>query len=322
MHNRYRQEARQEWDQVRRKVFWSKLRANLQRQPRNLLSFTEVSRSFQLKTPFNRGIQNIPLDKIVGSVGRYHDFVQAFLPATEAMGERWQTVATFYLNPVSGGLPPIEVYKVGDAYFVKDGNHRVSVANQLKLIDIEAYVWEYPEPVVGLAASRDIDTTLLETERHTFLARTQLETLHPDYDIRLTAPGGYETMLGQIVYYQYILSQIDGQEITFAEAASAWYTMFYQSTVQIIEESEVLDLFPERTPADFFIWVIQHRCELEDRYGGQILIEAVTRDLERVYRPILPLCCWRLFRGWLKRSINITLNRQQRAQPQLLEVRN
>ena len=295
MQGRYREEARQAWDQARQKAFWSKLRGKLSGQPINLLSFTDVAHRFQLRTPFYKGVQDIPLNQIVGSLGRYHDFVQAFLPTTEAMGERWQNVATLYLNPTSRGAPPIEVYKVGDAYFVKDGNHRVSVANQLGLGQIEAQVWEYPEEVVGLAASRDIEAALLETERHTFLAYAHLDELQLKDDIRLTVPGGYETMLGQIVYYQYVLSQIDGEEVSFEKAAAAWYQMLYQTTVQVIEESGLLKLFPKRTPADFFIWVVQHQRELEEQYEQPILFGEAARDLERQQRPSWPIWAWRRF---------------------------
>ena len=295
--------ARYEWDKARRKLFWSRLTHN----PRPLLSFDEVARCFQLRTPLYRGVQTIPLAKIVGSVGRYQDFFQAFLPANEALQPRWQTVAGLFLDPEGTGAPPIELFQVGDAYFVKDGNHRVSVANQLGLTDNEAYVWQYPELVVGLAGTGDLEAVRLETERHTFLAQTQLDEIALAETMRLTVPGGFEIMCGQVVYFQYILSQIDGQEMSYTEAARAWYRLIYRSYIQVIEEAGLPALWPERTPADLYIWLIRHHRELEDQSQKRVLMTEAAIDLEREHRPRVPLCLWRLHRCWLRRMGRLKL---------------
>lgn len=216
------------------------------------------------------------------------------------MKERWSNIATLYLDASSCGVPPIEVYQVGDAYFVRDGNHRVSVANQLNLIDIEAYVWEYPEPAVGLAEVKDIDLALLETEREAFLAQTQIDRLRPNHNIRLTVPGGYNSMRGQIIYYQYVLSQIDGEQISYEDAVTAWYDMRYDFTVQIIELEGILKLFPQRTPADFYIWIIRRHWELEAQYGETVLLEEAAKTFEKEHRSRLPNRLWSSFQQWLR----------------------
>ena len=84
------------------------------------------------------GLRDIPLDAIVGSVGRYKDFTRKFSPRRGVAEERWARVKA--ITEHAGGLPPIEVYQIGDAYFVIDGNHRVSVARQQGSPAIEAYV--------------------------------------------------------------------------------------------------------------------------------------------------------------------------------------
>ncbi|HXV98713.1 MAG TPA: universal stress protein, partial [Anaerolineae bacterium] len=187
MHNLYREAARHEWSQARRKALWLQLRASLGSKKIDLINFTQLAERFDLGNASYQGVQNIPLTKIVGSLGRYNDFVQAFLPTTESMSERWQKVATLYLDPSSPGAPPIEVYQVGDSYFVSDGNHRVSVARQLKMGHIEAHVWEYFKPVAGLAPGVDIDTLLIQAERRDFLEKTHLDELRPNHTIHLTA---------------------------------------------------------------------------------------------------------------------------------------
>jgi hypothetical protein len=307
MLSNYKHIARYEWGQARRKAFWSRFQARLTYNPRPLLSFDEVARIFQLRTPLYRGVQTIPLARIVGSVGRCQDFFQTFLPANEALQQRWQSVARLYLDPECTGAPPIELFQVGDAYFVKDGNHRVSVANQLGLTDIEAYVWQYPELVVGLAGTGNLEAVLLETERHAFLAQTHLDEIALADTMRLTVPGGFEIMRGQIVYYQYILSQIDGQEISYTEAARAWYRLIFQSLIQVVEEAGLPALWPERTPADLSIWLIRHQRELAAQSQKRVLMTEAATDLERGYRPHVPLCLWRLYRCWLRRTGRLKL---------------
>ncbi len=300
----YSQEARHKFEQASRKAFWNRFLTRLQgRRPPELLDFNEVSQHLGLRTAIYRGVQTIPLDKIVGSVGRYRDFTGAFLPVSADMRERWQRVAVLYLDPTSGGVPPIEVYKVGDAYFVKDGNHRVSVANQLNMGAIEAYVWEFPAPVPGVDPEADIDTLLLEAERKEFLERTQLDRLRPGHDIRLTAPGGYLDMLQQIASYQAALSKIDGVPISYEEAVTAWYDMIYETVVQFIKEEGVLDLFPDRTPADFFVWIMKHQRELEERYGRRMPVRDVTRQLPRQLREGLLDHLWHAGLSLLRRLV-------------------
>lgn len=292
--------AREKWDQARRRALWASLQAHFGGKRVSLLDFNEVARHHQLSRPAYQGVRMIPLAQIVGSVGRYQDFIQAFLPVTPAMAERWEKVATLFLNPARGRVPPIEVYQVGQAFFVKDGNHRVSVAHQLGRTEIAAHVWAYPEVVVGLTADVDIDAALLEPERQHFLAQTHLDELRPGHNIRLTAPGGYDIMLGQIIYYQYTLSQIDGQDMAYEQAVTAWYDLLYETTVQLLEAAGIPALFPHRTPADSFIWITMHHHELEERYGRRILLEEAADDLEKQHPRPWWSRAWQTCRRWLR----------------------
>jgi hypothetical protein len=246
------------------------------------------------------GVRDIPLDRIVGSVGRYQDFVEAFLPVNESMNQRWERIAAAYLNPTSRGLPPIEVCQVGDCYFVRDGNHRVSVARHLKLPDIEAHVWQYLYPVAGLTPGVDIDALILEAERHDFLEKTELDQLRPGHTLRLTAPGGYAIILGQIAYYQEILSLIDQTDISYQQAIIAWYDMIYATTIQLIEQAGILKSFSNRTAADFFIWVVQHQQELEQHYHQPVMFETAVKDIRKQQPASRFGHYWQTILHWLK----------------------
>ncbi len=276
----YRLEADKEWHQARRKAFWTNVTSTLRQTPKELLSFEEIAERLQLKNSVYRGIVNVPLQEIVGSVGRYRDFTRTFFPTDRIDEERWKGVAMAYLSPVGSGVPPIELYKIGDSYFVRDGNHRVSVARQLKLTDIEAHVWEYA--ITPDASHSDIDALLLQADRQDFLQCTQLDELRPDHHIRLTVPGGYTEMLYQITLYQEALNRIDETETPYPEAVTAWYDMFYETIVQKIRTEGVLELFPEHTEADFYVWIIrQHRQMKAEQQQPVQVSQSIRRFRER-----------------------------------------
>jgi hypothetical protein len=78
---------------------------------------------------------------IAGSVDRADEFDRNFRPLSDALRHRWVQVRELQEMV---GWEPIDVYQVGDLYFVQDGHHRVSVARQLGLHSIEAHVREFP----------------------------------------------------------------------------------------------------------------------------------------------------------------------------------
>jgi hypothetical protein len=182
------QTAHELWNQARRKALWQRMSytLGLTKRPVNLLSFDDVQAKLRLHQNAYRGLQEVPLYQIVGSVGRYHDFTRTFLPLVESDGARWRRVAELQSE---AGLPPIELYRVGDAYFVKDGNHRVSVARQLGAQAIEAYVWEYESSVGGVTSDTQVDDLIVKAEYRAFLDRTRLDIRRPEAHIMLTEPG-------------------------------------------------------------------------------------------------------------------------------------
>lgn len=280
-----RLDAGYEWNKARRKVFWTRLLNTFSSTPDRLLNFEEIANRLQLRNAVYRGSQIIELDKITGSVGRYQDFTRTFLPYSAGMENRWVGVAAAYLNETGVGVPPIEVFKVGDTYFVKDGNHRVSVCRQLDIPDIEAFVWEYPPPVDGIDPDSDIDTLLLAGERQHFFDDTNLDTLRPNNNIELTVPGGYSDLLWQIENYQNVLRKIDEADIPYDEAVTAWYDMLYETTVQKIRAEGVMDLFEDRTEADFYVWITRHHQALKSQYEGRVMLSQTVKDFWEQNRP-------------------------------------
>jgi hypothetical protein len=106
----------------------------------HLISFDEAKGALVHWSQVYRGMRIVEVEKITGSVGRCRDFDGSFLPLRVSMAHRWGRVDRAYHRGVE--LPAVSLYKIGDAYFVQDGNHRVSVAKYHKAAAIDAEVVE------------------------------------------------------------------------------------------------------------------------------------------------------------------------------------
>ena len=267
---------------ARRKAGRELLRARLRGESAELLSYEQVRQMLKGKTGAVIGLQEIPLDAIVGSVGRYVDFSRSFLPLQDSDEARWARVQLKNLS--LDGLPPIEVYQVGEVYFVRDGNHRVSVARQLGTTHIEAYVTQI-DTRVPLSPGIQADDLILKAEYVDFLERTRLDEIQPRADLEVTVPGRYPELLEHIEVHRYFMGLEQQGEIPYEEAVADWYDQVYLPVVRVIREQGVLHRFPGRTEADLYLWLSRHRAELEDLLGWEIEPEAAAADLVGQHGP-------------------------------------
>ncbi len=268
--------AIRDFQEARRRAALQEVMARLTRRSIDLLPFEEVRRRLQAESSSVKGLQEIPLDSIVGSVGRYSDFTRTFLPRQEADRDRWARVKA----AVSGmrGLPPISVYQIGEAYFVGDGHHRVSVARQLGARTIEAYVTEI-QTLVPLSPDDEPEDVILKAEYADFLRNTELDRSRPDADISVTEPGRYSLLEEHIQVHRYFMGLEQERDIPFPEAAAHWYDEVYLPVVRPIRRLGILLDFPERTEADLYLWISEHRAVLEESLGWTVAPEVAASDL-------------------------------------------
>jgi len=142
-----------DFTRARHRAFLHRLKASLRRDPSSTspLSFEEVRKALGALNKVRIGRRVVPVARIVGSVGRHRDFDRAFLPARASVAPKWKRVdRAFHLGQE---LPPVALYKVGDAYFVEDGNHRVSVARYHSVEWIDAEVAELGSPTAAARRS-------------------------------------------------------------------------------------------------------------------------------------------------------------------------
>lgn len=268
--------AVQDFRRARRRASTEQIMARLTGKSADLLSYEDVRRKLKAKGATVRGLKDIPLDAIVGSVGRYADFTRSFLPRQDSDQERWARVKVKVTD--LGGLPPIEVYQIGDAYFVRDGNHRVSVARQVDATHIQAYVTEV-RTKVPLSPDTQPDDLILKAEYTDFLERTHLDELRPEADLSVTTPGQYQVLEEHIEVHRYFMGLEQEREIPYEEAVGHWYDEVYWPVVQVIRERGILRDFPGRTETDLYLWFSEHRAELQQELGWEIGPEPAAADL-------------------------------------------
>ena len=143
------EQADRDFNRARRRAFLRRVGAYLRRDPASnrLLSFEEVRGAVGALEGAYVGMRVVPVEKIVGSVGRHRDFDRAFLPSTESVEGRWKQIDRAMIRAEE--LPAVSLYKMGDAYFVNDGNHRVSVARYHGVESIDAEVVTFRSPRVS-----------------------------------------------------------------------------------------------------------------------------------------------------------------------------
>ena len=267
--------VRNDWARARRNALWGAVVDVLTQRPGELLPLDEIKTRLSLKASHYLGLQQVPLDKIIGSEGRYSDFDRRFLPRRDTTAERWMSISQAQLQDKP--LPPVELYKVGDIYFVKDGNHRVSVARQRGQIDIDAYVTEY-EVDVPLDPSTSMRNLILKEEYSDFLDWTQLARLRPEQRLELSALGGYLELINHINTHRYYRALERNGPVSAEEAVTSWYDNVYRPVVEAIRNHHILSHFPGRTEADLYLWIMQHRHSLRESTGSDPGAEAATLD--------------------------------------------
>jgi len=264
--------------------FFNQVRGVLSGQRRRLLAFDEVREKLHLGGPVYRGLQTVPLDKVIGSVNRYRDFDRLFLPTQSHTEDRWRRINRAWYEEVD--LPPVMLYKVGEVFFVVDGNHRVSVARDRGQTFIDAEVREVESRVAVTADILPDDLELLG-ERVEFLERTQLDRWYPEAVIKPTVLGGYERLLEHIAVHRYFMGIDQGRPIPEEEAVRHWVETLYLPVVEVVARSEILEELPGRTGADFYLWTMDHLHFLRSQEGGaeaapgqaaQDLIESLSED--------------------------------------------
>jgi hypothetical protein len=277
------QESNSEFENARFKSLLNNLKFFLIGRDNEMLSFDKIRKGLELYSQRYLGAQTVPMEDIVGSLDRYNDFDKYFLPKKPHLQQRWAKIHNAILRDEI--LPPVKLYKIGELYFVEDGNHRVSVSKKMGIKYIDAEVTEF---ITKLPITRDMDPKdiFILAEREKFLNITGLKKSMPDIKIRITVPGQYDFLLRQINKLMVQLNEnkkIDEKLITFEEASLIWYDKIYLPAIEIIKSYGILENFSNRTKTDLYVWINEHKRYLSLKYGREVVIKFAAKDFSMRY---------------------------------------
>jgi hypothetical protein len=232
-------DAQFDFSRMRRRRAVSRLAQRLRREPTDfhlVLPFEEVVEALGRRGERRLGLQTIEVDSIVGSVDRSRDFDRRFLPTTGRVRSRWERIATATRRGEE--IPPIDVYRIGELHFVKDGHHRVSVARALGFKVIDAYVTEV---LTEVGADREITLKDLPLKSHERLFWERVP-LPPEARkrIQLSDEWRYAGLAEGVEAWGFRLMQTRREFMTRDQVAETWFRQEYEPVVEMLREADLL----------------------------------------------------------------------------------
>ncbi len=215
----------------------------------------------------DHGVMKVAVEKIIGSVGKYHDFDSQFRPKRQVSSRRFNDIKKAMRSGTP--LPPVKLYQIRNDYYVYDGNHRVAAAKELGRDDIQA-------KVVELLSTRNTMENLLYIEKKNFFENTGLPQ-----NILLTEIGKYKYLETQIQHHQKHLTHISGDETEFKKAAEDWYNTIYLPLTTLIKNGQLNRYFPKRTLADLYAYISYHHWDRSSsRHYGIGIDRLIPRSMQ------------------------------------------
>jgi hypothetical protein len=283
------EQSDRDFSRARRRAFLRKVGAYLRRDPgsNQLLSFDEVKGALGAVSQVYVGLREVPVSQIVGSVGRHRDFDRAFLPSKPDLGTRWRRIDE--IMDRGEELPPVSLYKIGDVYFVQDGNHRVSVALRrgVEMIDAEVIELRSRVPLDSALTARDL---LHKLEHRHLLERLPFDRVLPEIKIQFSDVSDYRKLATYVEAHGFRLSQLWRRHVSPEEVLRDWYEYGYRPIAEMIREERILDAFRDRTELDLYLWIVYHRERLalearDEKISPQAAKDDILKSARRRRRP-------------------------------------
>ena len=214
-----------------------------------------------------RGACSVPVDQIVGSVGRYNDFDGKFRLKQHLSSDRLRNIKKAMKE--GKPLPHVKLYQIKDEYYAMDGNHRISAAKEFGYQHINADIIEF-------IPSKNTLENILYREKSEFDDKTKLP-----YTINLTEMGQYTHLTDQISSHRDFLEKSAKEPVLFESAAADWYETIYRPLTAIIKKAQLIESFPDRSVADLYAYITYHQWEkdLKRDYGSGIK-QLISKNME------------------------------------------
>jgi hypothetical protein len=272
-------DAQHDFLRARRRATVAKLVARLRGEPDDIgviLPYEEVIQALGFVSERSVGLRVVPLDAIVGTIDRERDFDRRFRPTSRRVRSRWEQIAAAMRR--GEALPPVDLLKVGQIYFVRDGHHRVSVASALGLSDIDAYVTEVVTRVDAGTAIKFTDLPVKSHER-IFFERVPLPE-EARAEITVSDPWDYAVLAEAVEAWGFRAMQEHGEMMDRAQTARLWLEQEYRPVVEMLREAGLIHGATE-TEAYMRIAAERYRLLRTHAWNDEVLQQVVQRGSRR-----------------------------------------
>jgi len=269
---------------ARNKAFINEIQHFLTPEEASLISLNDVKQMLKPSNESYEGMKVIPIEKIVGSEGRYNDFDNRFFPKSSHLKNRWQHVDEASLKSIN--LPPIKVYEIAGLYFVRDGNHRVSVAKSKGTEFIDAEVVSLQSEIVLKKPDnlQDIVKQIINYEKRVFYSETCFGDITDYWCLDFSRTGRYDVIYNHILTHKYYQNQKRQDEITMEEAVMSWFNNVYVPIATIINQKHMLRSFPKRTVGDLYVWIVRYWDDLKQKFGNDVSLDNAVTGFKKKYK--------------------------------------
>jgi hypothetical protein len=272
-------DAQHDFMRARRRATIGRLAAALRLEPDDVgvvLPFQEVVDALGFVSEHSLGLRVVSIEAIIGTVDRGRDFDRHFRPTSGRARARWEQIATAMRR--GDAMPPVDLYKIGEIYFVRDGHHRVSVACALGRKEIDAYVTEV-QTRVGADRTITLADLPLKSHERVFFERVPLPE-DARREIRLTDPWDFAKLAEGVEAWGYRLTQDRGEPIDRSETARLWLETDYRPVVQMLREADLIGRHQTETEAYMRVSAERYRL-LRDHTWNEEVLQRVTDALKR-----------------------------------------
>lgn len=277
-------QTEEDFNRAKNKAFFNEIQHFLSPEEASLISLNDVKQMLKPTNETYIGMKVIPIEKIVGSEGRYNDFDNRFFPKSSHLKNRWEHVDQAAIESID--LPPIKVYEIAGLYFVRDGNHRVSVAKArgTEFIDAEVVSLQSEITLKKPDNINDIIRQIINYEKRVFYSETGFGDITDYWCLDFSRTGRYDVIYNHILTHKYFINQNKAEEVSMEEAILSWFNNVYLPLAINIRKKHILRSFPKRTIGDLYVWIVRYWNDLKMKFGNDIPIDQAITKFKKTYK--------------------------------------
>lgn len=273
----------EDFSKARHKALFNEVQHFLNPDEATLISLSDIKKLLKPDNEVYKGMMTVPVNLIVGSEGRYNDFDNRFFPKNLHLKARWEHIDMAHINDIP--LPPISLYELGGVYFVRDGNHRVSVAKSkgIEFIDAEVVSLQSEIKLHPGDSLKKMTKHVINYEKRVFYTETGFGDATEFWTLDFSVPGQYDVIYNHILTHKYYINMNQSQEIGMDQAMQSWLMTVYLPVIRIIDKYHIMKYFRHRTKSDLYVWMIKYWDELKGKFGEGTTLEDIAAPFMKTF---------------------------------------